>query len=130
MACAQGTYAKPDQMRESAFRYAVRQKSTIGGPVLDISAELGARGDYRGYIGQIARGVRVHYSAVANSMSPNLNLRGLESAEWQMLLECASPAGNDERLADLTRTVDWTEVLRLAVEHGVHGHLAVRLDEL
>lgn len=58
------------------------------------------------------------------------NSRGLESAEWQMLLECASPARNDERLADLTRQVNWTEALRLAVDHGVHGHLAVRLDEL
>ena len=63
-------------------------------------------------------------------MTVNTNSRGLESVEWQMLLECASPARNDERLADLTRQVDWTEVLRLAVEHGVHGHLAVRLDEL
>jgi hypothetical protein len=63
-------------------------------------------------------------------MTSHSKARCLDSVEWQMLLECASPARNDERLAKLTRDVEWPEVLRLAGDHGVHGHLAVRLDEL
>src|SRR6266481_4383826 len=44
--------------------------------------------------------------------------------EWAALLECASPACDPRRLADLLRSVDWARLLALAEEHGVEGHLA------
>ncbi len=47
-----------------------------------------------------------------------------------MLLECASPACDPWRLLDLTSTVNWPRLCRLAEEHGVLGHLAFRLHEL
>ena len=47
-----------------------------------------------------------------------------------MLLECASPVFDVPRLRDLARSVDWSRLLVLAEDHGVLGHLAVRLREL
>jgi hypothetical protein len=50
--------------------------------------------------------------------------------EWSALLECASPAGDPRRLADLLRTVDWPRLLTLAEDHSVEGHLASSIDKL
>ena len=50
--------------------------------------------------------------------------------EWSVLLECASPAHDPQRLADLLRSVDWTRLLALSEAHGVQGHLAACLREL
>ncbi|HXX56331.1 MAG TPA: nucleotidyltransferase family protein [Candidatus Nitrosotalea sp.] len=50
--------------------------------------------------------------------------------EWPVLLECASPAFDTQRLAELARSVDWSRLLNLAEEHGVVGHLAARLPGL
>ena len=47
-----------------------------------------------------------------------------------MLLACASPAIDMEKLAELARSVDWSRLLGLAQEHAVLGHLAVRSREL
>ena len=47
-----------------------------------------------------------------------------------MLLECASPVCDVQRLRELARSVDWARLLVLAQEHGVLGHLAVRSREL
>ena len=44
--------------------------------------------------------------------------------EWAALLECASPACDPRRLADLLWSADWARLLALAEEHGVEGHLA------
>jgi Uncharacterised nucleotidyltransferase len=49
--------------------------------------------------------------------------------EWSALLECASPAFDPVRLADLLGSVDWARLLALAEEHGVEGHLAARLRD-
>lgn len=50
--------------------------------------------------------------------------------EWPALLECASPARDPRRLADLLKSVEWTRLLVLAEEHGVEGLLAASLREL
>jgi hypothetical protein len=50
--------------------------------------------------------------------------------DWSALLECASPACDTRRLADLLRSVDWARLLALAEEHGVEGHLAASLREV
>jgi len=47
-----------------------------------------------------------------------------------VLLECASAAFDVRRLAELSRSVDWSRLLTLAEEHGVLGHLTVRLGAL
>ena len=49
--------------------------------------------------------------------------------EWSVLLECASPACDPRRLAELLESVDWARLLALAEEHGVEGHLAASLRE-
>jgi len=49
--------------------------------------------------------------------------------EWAVLLECASPACDPPRLADLLRFVNWARLLALAEEHGVGGHLAAHLPD-
>jgi hypothetical protein len=49
--------------------------------------------------------------------------------EWSALLECASPARDPQRLADLLWSADWARLLALAEEHGVDGHLAACLRE-
>jgi putative nucleotidyltransferase-like protein len=50
--------------------------------------------------------------------------------EWSVLLECASPAHDQARLAALLGSADWTRLLVLAEEHGVAGHLAACLRDL
>jgi hypothetical protein len=50
------------------------------------------------------------------------------AAEWLVLLECASPHCDPQRLSDLLRRKpDWSLLLPLADEHGVLGLLAKRL---
>jgi hypothetical protein len=51
-------------------------------------------------------------------------------AEWPVLLECASPTCDSQRLGELTGSVDWPQLLVLAEEHGVLAHLAKCLGEL
>lgn len=53
----------------------------------------------------------------------------LDSAEWLLLLECASPVPHAGELAAQLRNVNWPELLRIAEEHGVLGHVAARLHE-
>jgi Uncharacterised nucleotidyltransferase len=50
--------------------------------------------------------------------------------EWSVLLECASPACDRQRLADSLASVDWARLLAFAEEHGVTGHLASCLCDL
>jgi hypothetical protein len=68
---------------------------------------------------------------MAEPTSPS-QLSGVASFknEWSALLECASPAFDLRRLAELLRSVDWARLLALAEEHGVEGHLAASLREL
>src|SRR5438445_11828598 len=47
--------------------------------------------------------------------------------EWSVLLECAAPAHDRERIADLLRSADWARLLILSEAHGVSGHLAAGL---
>jgi hypothetical protein len=63
---------------------------------------------------------------------PLSNLSDLPSfrTEWDVLLECASPGFDARRLAELARSADWSQLLVLAEEHRVLGHLAVRLRGL
>src|SRR5713226_887343 len=51
-------------------------------------------------------------------------------SEWSALLECASPARDRHRLADLLRSADWARLLLLAEDHGVAGHLTASLRDL
>jgi hypothetical protein len=44
--------------------------------------------------------------------------------EWAVLLECASPVFDSQRIGELARSLDWPRLLVLAEEHGVLGHLA------
>jgi len=50
--------------------------------------------------------------------------------EWPVLLECASPTPDVQRVAGLVQFVDWPRLLALAEEHGVTGHLARSLHDL
>jgi Uncharacterised nucleotidyltransferase len=50
--------------------------------------------------------------------------------EWSVLLECASPVRNRQRLAGSFASADWARLLALAGEHGVAGHLASCLRDL
>src|SRR2546430_14037314 len=50
--------------------------------------------------------------------------------EWSVLLECAAPAHDRERIADLLRSADWARLLILSEAHGVSGHLAAGLRGL
>jgi hypothetical protein len=51
-------------------------------------------------------------------------------SEWAVLVECASPSFDARRLAELVHLADWSQLLVLAEEHGVLGHLAVRVRGL
>src|SRR5216684_9312868 len=68
---------------------------------------------------------------MAESISP-LPSSGVASFrnEWSALLECASPARDRQRLADLLRSADWARLLLLAEDHGVAGHLTASLRDL
>ena len=50
--------------------------------------------------------------------------------EWPVLLECASPSVDSQQLVKLTRSVDWSQLLVLAEQHGVLGHVAKCLGAL
>ena len=50
--------------------------------------------------------------------------------EWSALVECASPAHDRQRLAELLRSADWARLLVLAEDHGVAGHLTASLRDL
>ena len=50
--------------------------------------------------------------------------------EWAVLLESASPTFDAQRFVELARSADWSRLLVLAEEHGVLGHLAVRVRGL
>ena len=50
--------------------------------------------------------------------------------EWPVLLECASPAFDSQRLVKRTRSVDWSQLFVLAEQHGVLGHVAKCLGAL
>src|SRR5260370_10914806 len=50
--------------------------------------------------------------------------------EWAVLLECASPAPDGERLRGLLPSADGERLLALAEMHGVTGHLASCLPYL
>ncbi len=76
---------------------------------------------------------RIHYSWISTEIAlPSSGLPDLTSfrGEWPVLLECASPAFDSQRLVELTRSADWSQLLVLAEEHGVLGHLAKCLREL
>jgi hypothetical protein len=47
-----------------------------------------------------------------------------------MLLACASPLPDEPRIRELARSVDWLRLVDQAEEHGVVGHLAVRVYAL
>jgi len=50
--------------------------------------------------------------------------------EWALLLECASPTSNARRFGELASAPDWSQLLVMAEEHGVLGHLAARISGL
>src|SRR5438045_9653078 len=50
--------------------------------------------------------------------------------EWSVLLECAAPAHDRGRIADLLRSADWARLLILSEAHRVSGHLAAGLRDL
>jgi hypothetical protein len=50
--------------------------------------------------------------------------------EWQVLLECASPQADAQNLVALVHSANGPRLLELAAEHGVLGHLAVRLRKM
>jgi len=50
--------------------------------------------------------------------------------EWALLLECASPTSNARRFGELASAADWSQLLVMAEEHGVLGHLAARISGL
>ena len=47
-----------------------------------------------------------------------------------MLLECASPTFDSQRLVELARSADWSKLLVLAEAHSALAHLAVRVRGL
>lgn len=51
------------------------------------------------------------------------------SAEWRILLECASVRPDTGRLAELLRKADWGFLLELAEGHGVLNLVATRIRE-
>jgi len=54
--------------------------------------------------------------------------RGAMSAEWALLLECAKPRPDPQRLAERLRApLDWSLLLAFAEDHGVLGLTAARL---
>ena len=54
--------------------------------------------------------------------------RGALSAEWALLLECAKPHPDPQRLAERLRApLDWSSLLAFAEDHGVLGLTAARL---
>jgi hypothetical protein len=50
--------------------------------------------------------------------------------EWRVLLECASPQPDVQKLSALVHAANGPRLLELAAEHGVLGHLAARLGKM
>jgi len=50
--------------------------------------------------------------------------------EWPVLLECASPQPDAQKLSVLVQAANGPRLLELAAEHGVLGHLAARLGKM
>jgi len=50
--------------------------------------------------------------------------------EWPVLVECASPQPDARKLSELIRAANGPQLLELAAEHGVLGHLAARLGKI
>ncbi len=50
--------------------------------------------------------------------------------EWPVLLECASPQPDAQKLSALVHAANGSRLLELAAEHGVPGHLAARLGKM
>jgi hypothetical protein len=50
--------------------------------------------------------------------------------EWLVLLECASPQPDAQKVSALVRVANGPRLLELAAEHGVLGHLAARLGKM
>ncbi len=50
--------------------------------------------------------------------------------EWSVLLECASPSRDFQRLQRVLRSADWTRLLVLTEEHGVTALLTACLHDL
>jgi len=50
--------------------------------------------------------------------------------EWPLLLECGSPQPDAQKLSELVRAANGPQLLELAAEHGVLGHLAARLGKM
>lgn len=50
--------------------------------------------------------------------------------EWPVLLECASPQPDAQKLSALLPAANGPRLLELAAEHGVLGHLAARLGKM
>jgi hypothetical protein len=61
--------------------------------------------------------------------SPRFETNSLKN-EWRLLLECASPVADPEKLSVLLPSVDWSRLLALAENHGVTGHLTMSLRKL
>jgi hypothetical protein len=51
----------------------------------------------------------------------------VHAKEWQLLLECASPATNTQKLKELLPQADFSGLLTLADAHGVTGLLAAKM---
>ena len=50
--------------------------------------------------------------------------------EWPVLLECASSQPDGQKLSALVQMANGPQLLELAAEHGVLGHLAARLGKM
>ena len=61
--------------------------------------------------------------------APSFETYSLQN-EWRLLLECASPVPDPEKLSVLLPSVDWSRLLPLAEDHGVMGHLTASLHKL
>ena len=60
---------------------------------------------------------------------PPFESRSIEN-EWPVLLECASPQPDAQKLSALVQASDGPRLLELAAEHGVLGQLAARLRKM
>jgi len=61
--------------------------------------------------------------------APSFETNSLQN-EWRLLLECASPVPDPEKLSVLLPAVDWSRLLPLVEDHGVMGHLNASLHKL
>jgi hypothetical protein len=76
---------------------------------------------HRVHYGELVRGTQLADKSPFETEGP--------AAEWPVLLECASPNCDPQRLSDLLRQEpDWSVLLPLAEKHGVLGLLAKRIQ--